>query len=150
MQFCGILCGSGCGSTGLTHTVTHTPKCLERDRECQTGSFAFLPGCFSVSYDLRHKISHRLRCLILHLPGGVGVGAEGESGVVVTQHTADCFHVYPILECQGREGVPLWHNKDKPENPCVARSWRLALILFPLKTARKWDLREGVIDESCT
>ena len=28
----------------LTHTVTHTPKCPERDREHQTGSSAFLPG----------------------------------------------------------------------------------------------------------
>ena len=27
-----------------THTVTHTPKCPERDREYQTGSFAFLSG----------------------------------------------------------------------------------------------------------
>ena len=29
--------------------------------------------------------------------------------------------------------MPLWHNKDKSENPCVARSWRFVLILFPLK-----------------
>ena len=28
----------------MTHTVTHTAKCPERDRECQTGSFAFLSG----------------------------------------------------------------------------------------------------------
>ena len=32
-----------CGFS-LTHTVTHTPKCPERDRERQTGSSAFLPG----------------------------------------------------------------------------------------------------------
>lgn len=42
--------------------------------------------------------------------------------------------------------MPLWHNKDKPENPCVARNWRLVLVLFPLKTAQKWGLREGVIN----
>ena len=49
MQFCGILCGS----TGLTHTVTHTPKCPERDRECQTRRRNFLSGCFSALHDFR-------------------------------------------------------------------------------------------------
>ncbi len=48
------------------------------------------------------------------------------------------------------EGVPLWHNKDKSENPCVATGWRFVLILFPLKTALKGGLREGVINEGCT
>ena len=94
--------------------MTHTPKCPERDRERQTGSCAFLPGffiTFSVLHDLCHKISHGLRCPILLLPGGVGVGTQGEACVVVPQHAADRFHVYTILECQGRECVPLWHNK---------------------------------------
>ena len=87
MQFCEISCGLESGSTGLTHTVTHTPKCPERDRECQTGSVGFLSGVFAFSavvlHDLRHKIPHGFCSLILHLPGGVGVGAEGESGVIV-------------------------------------------------------------------
>ena len=39
------------------------------------------------------------------------------------------------FEFVGSAGVPLWHNKDKPENPCGARSWRLVLILFPLKNS---------------
>ena len=84
----------------LTHTVTHTPKCSERDRECQTGSFAFLSGffvSFPVLHDLRHKIPHRLRRPVLLLPGGVGVGAEGEARVVVSQHTVDRFYVYTVL-----------------------------------------------------
>ena len=38
--------------------------------------------------------------------------------------------VHQILFC---ERVPLWHNKDKSKNPCIARSWRFVLILFPLK-----------------
>jgi hypothetical protein len=44
----------------------------------------------------------------------------------------------------GRCAVPLWHNKDKSENPCVATGWRFVLILFPLKKALEWGLREGV------
>ena len=107
MQFCEILCGSG----RLTHTVTHTPKCPERDRECQTGSFAFLSGffvAFSALHDLRHEISHRLCRSVLLLPSGVGVGAEGEACVIVAQHTADRFHIYTILEGKGRKCVPLF------------------------------------------
>ena len=141
-----------CGFS-LTHTVTHTPKYPERVRERQAGSFAFLPGffvAFYVLHDLRHEISHRLCRSILLLPGGVGVGAEGEARVVVPQHTGDRFYIHTILEGQGRECVPLWHNKDKSENPCVATGWRFVLILFPLKTALKWGLREGVKNQGCT
>ena len=43
------------------------------------------------------------------------------------------FNVIPTLKGKHRIGMPLWHNKDKLENPCVARSWRFVLILFPLK-----------------
>ena len=96
-----------CGFS-LTHTVTHTPKCPKRDRECQTGNPAFLPGVFAAFpalHDLRHKIPHRLRRPVLLLPGGVGVGTEGEARVVVSQHTADRFHVYTVLECQGCESM---------------------------------------------
>lgn len=48
-------------------------------------------------HDLRHKIPHGFRYLVLHLPGGMGVGAEGEPCVVVAGHIADGFHVYAIL-----------------------------------------------------
>ena len=91
--------------------MTHTPKCSERDRECQTGSFAFLSGffvAFSVLHnlhDLRHEISYCLCRSILLLPGGVGIGAEGEARVVVPKHTADRFHIYAVLEGQGCESV---------------------------------------------
>ena len=74
------------------------------ENECQTGSSAFRPGFFAL-HDLCHKIPHRFCRSVLLLPGGVGVGAEGEACVVVAQHTADRFHVHAILEGQGREGV---------------------------------------------
>ena len=35
----------------------------------------------------------------------MGVGAEGEARIIVPQHTADRFHIYTVLESQGREGV---------------------------------------------
>ena len=53
---------------------------------------------FILLHDLSHEIPHGFRSLILNLPGGVGVGAEGEAGIVVAQHTADGFDVYTVLE----------------------------------------------------
>ena len=52
---------------------------------------------FSVLHDLCHKISHCLCRPILLLPGGMGIGAESEACVVVSQHTADGLDVYTIL-----------------------------------------------------
>ena len=55
------------------------------------------------------------------------------------------------VQCKNRStSVPLWHNKDKSENPCVATGWRFVLILFPPKTALKRGLREGVKNQGCT
>ena len=71
---------------------------------------AFLPGVFGIaglpSHDLRHEAAHGFRCLILHLPGGVGVGAQGEARIVVAQHTGDGLDVHTVLEGQRGEGVP--------------------------------------------
>ena len=82
---------------------------------------AFLPSAFDAAgvplHDLRHEAAHGLRRLILHLPGGVGVGAQSEARVVVAQHTGDRFDVHAVLQGQRRKGVPLWHNKDKSDNP---------------------------------
>ena len=129
-----------------THIVTLTGKCPERDRKCQTGSSAFLPdffAAFPVLHDLCHKISHRLCRPILLLPGGVGVGAEGEARIVVAQHSGYRFHIHTVLQCHGREGMPLWHNKDKSENPCGATGLRFVLILFPLKSGPKMGSTGG-------
>lgn len=41
----------------------------------------------------------------------MGVGVQGESGRVVAQHPGDSLDVHSVLQCQGCEGVPLWHNK---------------------------------------
>lgn len=62
-------------------------------------------SCLPLSH-LRHEVAHGLGCFILLLAGGVGVGAEGEPGVVVPQHGRDRLDVHAVLEGQGGEGVP--------------------------------------------
>ena len=62
--------------------------------------FPFLAGfsaLFCLLHKLRHEIAHCLGSLLLHLAGSVGVGAEGKTCVIVTQHSGDSFHVYTIL-----------------------------------------------------
>ena len=60
-------------------------------------------------------------CLVLLLPGGVGVGAEGKPGVVVAQHGGYGFHVHAVLQGRGGEGMPLRYNKDKRKSPVFSR-----------------------------
>ena len=53
------------------------------------------------------------------------------------------FDVVPAFyRCHGIR-MPLWHNKDKSENPCVARSWLFVLILFPPKNDPKMGSTGG-------
>ena len=92
----------------LTHTVTHTTKCVERFKEHRRGGFCLLSGIFVPFFclhDLRHKTAHGLCGLVLLLPRSVGVGAECKSGVIVAEHTADGFDVHAILQCQRCEGM---------------------------------------------
>ena len=55
--------------------------------------------------NLCHETAHFLRGLLLHLPSGVGVGAECEARIIVAEHTADGFDVHAILQCQRCEGM---------------------------------------------
>ena len=48
---------------------------------------------------------HRFRRLPLGRGGHMGVGVQGEPGTVVAQHPGHRFHIHPILEGQGSEGV---------------------------------------------
>ena len=105
----------------MTHNLTHTGKCRERFRKYRAESLTFLPGDFGGFgwglHHLGHEISHSFRRLILHLAGGVGVGAEREPCVIVPQHTGDRLDVHAILQGQGGEGVPLRYNNDKRKKP---------------------------------
>ena len=69
-------------------------------------------------------IPHGLRRFQLRVGGDVGVGVQREACGVVTQHTADGFHVHAVLECQSGEGMPLRYNYDKPEKPRISRVLR--------------------------
>ena len=89
------------------------------------------------------EIPYRICRLLLHGGGHMGVSVKGESGAVVAQHGGEGFHVHSILQRQHGECVPLWHNKDKSENPCDARSWRFVLFLFPLKNGPEMGPARG-------
>ena len=67
----------------LTHTVTHTGIRTKTAGYFRVGSSSRFVFSDPLSHDLIHKISHLFCRLLLLLAGGVGVGAEGESGVVV-------------------------------------------------------------------
>ena len=68
---------------------------------------AFLSGVFFFLslQDLFHKVTHGLGSLVLFLPGGVGVGPQGEPGVEVAQHGGHCFYVYTVLQSGGGKGM---------------------------------------------
>jgi hypothetical protein len=91
-----------------------------------------------------HKVSHLFRRLLLHPGSDMGVSIQRKTRGKMSQHMGQRLDVDAILQGNCGKSVPLWHNKDKSENPCVATGWRFVLILFPLKTALKWGLREGV------
>ncbi len=96
-----------------THTVTHTAKGPERTGKRQTEESSvwcdlFLQFC---SHDLGHEAAHLFSGIVLHLPCGVGVGAEGKPGIVVPQHSGYRFHIYAVLESQYRKSMPIGYNK---------------------------------------
>ena len=61
--------------------------------------------CFFCLHDLCHEVAHRLCGLVLLLPCCVGVGAEGEARVVVSQRTRQRLDVHAVLEGQRGKGV---------------------------------------------
>ena len=67
----------------------------------------FLSGAFFFLYlsDLLHEVAHGGSRLVLLLASGVGVGAQGEPGVEVTQHGGHCFYVYTVLQSGGGKGM---------------------------------------------
>ena len=81
-------------------------------------------------HDLRHEISHLFGGTFLHLARDVGVGAECEACINVTEHTADGFDVYAILQCQRCEGMPLRYNYDKPEKPRRIKGFEVFSLVF--------------------
>ena len=86
------------------------------------------------SHHLRHEIAHLFGGAFLHLACDVGVGSQRETCIEMTEHTGYRFYVHAVLQCQGRECVPLRYNYGKPEKPRISRIF----ILFQTeKSSRK-------------
>ena len=72
------------------------------------------------SHRLVDNIADGVRLLPFHPLSGVGVGVQREARTVMAQRVGEGLHVHIVLERQCGEGVPIWHNKDKSDNPCGA------------------------------
>ena len=88
-------------------------------------------------HHLCHEIAHLFGCAFLHLARDVGVGSQCESRVEMTEHTGYRFHIHAVLECQGRECVPLRYNYDKPEKPRISRVFGYLARFFILFQTEK-------------
>ena len=89
----------------LTHTVTHTQKRNNGEKSAGQEIFLSCPFFLLFLYNLFHECPHGLGCLVLLLPRGVGVGAEGKSGIVMAQHAGHSLHVHTVLQGRGGEGM---------------------------------------------
>ena len=68
-------------------------------------SLGWRPRLLLGLHRLRDQRSHRCGGLLLHPVRGMGVGAEREPCVVVTQHPTHGLDVHAVLERQGSERV---------------------------------------------
>ena len=59
-----------------------------------------------------------------------------QSGWIITPHR-------PLLQTMYAECMPLWHNKDKSENPCGATGWLVCPYSFSTKNDPKMGSAEG-------
>ena len=85
----------------LTHTVTHTRKRNNGQKSAGQEIFVSCPFFLLFLYDLLHEGTHGLGRFVLLLPRSVGVGAEGESCIIVAQHAGYGLHVHAVLQGHG-------------------------------------------------
>ena len=77
-----------------------TRKCADRFKEHRRGGFAPSPiflMFFFCSHHLCHEAAHGLCGFVLLLPCSVGVGAEGETRIIVPQHGGHRLYVHTVL-----------------------------------------------------
>ena len=110
--FRGFFVAKSCFAVWVKNSDPHRDPHAERagkDKRVPDGKIC-LPARFllpfSLLYDLSQDAAHGLGGLVLLLPCGVGIGAEGEPGIVVPQHGGHRLYVYAVLEGCGGEGVP--------------------------------------------
>ena len=58
---------------------------------------SFSPLLFLFLHDLRHEIAQLFGSALLHFPRDVGVGAEREACVEVTEHAGHDLYVHAVL-----------------------------------------------------
>ena len=93
-----IRCGSRCGSSADPHRDPHAEMCGKGERGAERILLPLRPFFpFGDSHHLCHEAAHGLCGFVLLLTGGVGVGAESEPCIVVSQHTADSFYIHAVL-----------------------------------------------------
>ena len=80
--------------SGLTHTATHTAKCPKSGGE---DMYLILSAALLFLHDLCHEIAHLFGGALLHLPRDVGVGAQCEACIKVTEHAGHRFYVHAVL-----------------------------------------------------
>ena len=85
-----------------------------------------------------------MRRFELCVGGDMGIDVQREARGVVSEHTADRFHVHAVLQGHGGEGVPLRYNYDKPEKPRISRVFGYLARFFILFQTEK-SSREVVI-----
>ena len=86
-----------------------------------------------------------MRRFELGVGGDVGVGVQREACGVVSEHTADRFHVHAVLQGHGGEGVPLRYNNDKRKKPLFSRGLSVCRHLFNSFSKLKCD--EKIIEK---
>ena len=80
----------------------------------------------------------------------MGVGVQCEARAVVAQGVGKGLHIHTVLEGQCGEGMPLWHNKDKSDNPCGAMGRTVCPCSFSINLSRKNRHDEGCQKVRCT
>jgi hypothetical protein len=63
---------------------------------------------------------HAVGAGLFHLFCDVPIHVQSKGGGMVAQIALDSLDVIPGPKRSDCIAVPLWHNKDKSENPCVA------------------------------
>ena len=130
-----FIVGQRVGQNFDPHRDPHaeTPGKSKTAPERKLPPFPMQLSCIGALSDLCHEVSHLLRGLLLHLPRGVGVGAEREACVVVPEHTGERFDIYAVLQCHGGERVSEIVESDvgQPcpfQHPAVKQHHRVRVV----------------------
>ena len=99
----------------------------------EAAAIPFGMAAASLFHDFIYLLFPAAGALVLFLPCGVGVGAEGGTGVVVARHDRYRLDVHAIVEGQGGEGVaqvmePKAFQASIFQNPLVEGGHRVRVI----------------------